>query len=162
MPTALLRPLRSYARWAAFLFAVSSVLLGCTTVHVQQLELQARPERVCIEPNPKVVVPEFMTILEEGIRRNQMQAVPLSDVSNPSAASAEALECDLVMRYVAYQDWDFTAFLTHAEIWLERDGRQVGYAQYMLFGGLSPFKWQSARTKMEPVIDELFAPPLDG
>jgi hypothetical protein len=65
--------------------------------------------------------------------------------------------CSLMLRYTALRDWDFAFFLTHAEVWLERDGHQVGYAQYLLVGGFSLLKWQGTKKKMDPVIDQLFS-----
>jgi hypothetical protein len=40
---------------------------------------------------------------------------------------------------------------------IQKEGRQVAYAEYHLKGkgGLSLTKWQDTKTKMDPVIDEL-------
>ena len=40
---------------------------------------------------------------------------------------------------------------------VEKDGRQIGYAEYHLIGkgGYSMMKWQGVKTKMNPVIDAL-------
>jgi hypothetical protein len=42
-------------------------------------------------------------------------------------------------------------------LWLEKDGRQIGYGEYHLIGkgGLSLMKWEETKTKMDPMIDAL-------
>ena len=61
------------------------------------------------------------------------------------------------MTYAAVRAWDFAEYLHYAELRLESKGRRIAYAEYRLVGkgGLSMMKWQSTRTKMDPVIDEL-------
>jgi hypothetical protein len=56
------------------------------------------------------------------------------------------------------RSWDFAPYLAQAELWLRKDGDQVGYAEYHLVGGggFSLMKWQGTKTKMDPVIDQLF------
>lgn len=125
--------------------------VGCTSISVQPLEFSPRPQHVCIEYNEKVLVQDFVAVLEEGIARHNMTTkVYSSDLPE---------DCDLQMRYTALRSWDFAPYLAKAELWLERDGQQVGYAEYHLVGGggLSLMKWQGTKTKMDPVIDQLFA-----
>jgi hypothetical protein len=46
-----------------------------------------------------------------------------------------------------------------AELRIEKDGKEVGYAEYRLVGdkgGLSLMKFQGTKAKLDPVIDELF------
>ena len=47
--------------------------------------------------------------------------------------------------------------MAHAELRLYRGTAQIGYAEYDLTadGGFSLTKWQTTKTKMDPVIDEL-------
>ena len=48
-------------------------------------------------------------------------------------------------------------YLHHAELRLEKNGNKIGYAEYHLNGkgGLSLTKWQSTKTKMDPIVDQL-------
>lgn len=48
-------------------------------------------------------------------------------------------------------------YLSHAELRIEKNGRQIAYAEYHLVGkgGLSLAKWASTKEKISPVIDEL-------
>jgi len=68
-------------------------------------------------------------------------------------------ECEYVLTYTAFKTWDIATYLHHAELRLERGGRVIGSAEYHLVGkgGLSLAKWESTKTKMDPVIDELLA-----
>jgi hypothetical protein len=49
--------------------------------------------------------------------------------------------------------------LSQAEIWIERDGRQVGHGEFHLRakGGYSFYKFQGTKKKIDPMIDQLFA-----
>jgi hypothetical protein len=115
------------------------------------MELSPRPVNICIENNPKVLVRDFVDVLQEGISRHAMTS---------RVYSGELPEnCDLRLTYTALRSWDFAPYLAKAELWLDQDGAQVGHAEYHLIGGggLSLMKWQGTKTKMDPVIDQLFA-----
>lgn len=134
---------------ASFIFTMS--LCGCTSISVQPMQPPAFPTKVCIENNPKVIIRDFVPVLREGIERHNMTS-EVFDGNLPAY-------CGLKLSYTALQSWDFTTYLSHAELWLEQNGKQVGYAEYHLIGGggLSLMKWQGTKTKMDPVIDKLFA-----
>jgi hypothetical protein len=116
------------------------------------MDLSPPPQQVCIEMNPKVLVSDFVEVLEEGIARHGMTS-RVYENSPPDS-------CDLLLKYTARRSWDFAPYLATAEIWLSDGESQVGYADYHLVGGggLSLMKWQGTRTKMAPVIDRLFTP----
>jgi hypothetical protein len=105
----------------------------------------------CIQENPKVQVGDFLTVLRDGLSRHDIRSYVFSDQPPP--------DCDFIVTYTARRSWDFAPYLSHAEIRVERDGLQVGYGEFHLRGkgGYSMFKWQSTKTKMDPVIDRLFA-----
>ncbi len=65
--------------------------------------------------------------------------------------------CDYNLSYMCNQTWEMAMYMHHAELHLYQKYYQIGYAEYHLNGGggLSLMKWQSAKTKMDPVIDEL-------
>jgi hypothetical protein len=116
------------------------------------MELSPRPQHVCVEENPKVLVSEFLDVLRSGLERNRMT----SEVFSGGAPA----HCKLILSYTARRSWDFAPYLAQAELWLRKDGKLVGYAEYHLVGGggLSLFKWQGTKTKMDPVIDQLLEP----
>lgn len=106
---------------------------------------------ICIQRNPSVIVEDFLPVLEEGIARHGYTSEVFSG-HRPE-------HCEYVMTYTARQTWDVARYLSHAEIRIQRRGEQVGYGEFHLRGkgGYSLYKWQGTKTKMDPVIDRLFA-----
>lgn len=130
---------------------VCIVLSGCTSVEVKRADPATGMRHVCIEENPRVTVPDFLTVLRDGIDRNGL--------SSEVYREQRPAHCEFVLTYTALRSWDLGTYLSHAELRIERDGRQLASAQYHLRGkgGFSLTKWQGVETKMNPVIDELFA-----
>ena len=124
-----------------------SVLGGCTSIQVEPLAV--RPVNICIEQNPKVLVTDFVSVVQSGLASRGIK----SEVYMQVPAS-----CEYRMTYVAYRSWDFVPYLSSAdlEIW-DHEKRRVGAAHYHLRGkgGLSMAKWQGTETKMAPVLDQL-------
>jgi hypothetical protein len=132
------------------------VMVGCTSVQVTALDPATNVELICIENNPSVVVGDFLGALEDGIARHGKKTRVFS--------GAKPADCEYVLRYTALQSWDFTTFLSHAELRVYKDDRQIAQAIYHLKGkgGWSLAKWESTKIKMDPVIDKLLgynAPP---
>ena len=79
-------------------------------------------------------------------------------VSLPRYLQAQhRMGCEYILSYTASQTWDFTTYLAYAELRLENNNRKIASAEYRLRGGggLALMKWQSTKTKMDPVIDKL-------
>lgn len=130
---------------------VAVLLSGCTSVTVRPVESSALLKRICIQENPKVLVTDFVTVVRDGFDRHGIASEVVGGVVNPN--------CDSLLTYTALRAWDFASYLRHAELRLERDGRQIGYAEYHLNGGggFDLTKWAGTKSKMDPVIDELLA-----
>jgi len=131
------------------LFVCVLIEFGCTSIHVQPADPTVHLRHVCIEDNPKVIVPDFLSILHDGFARHGIST---------EVYSGEAPErCEFVLTYTALQSWDFAPYLSYAELSLQAKGERVAYAEYHLVGkgGFSLMKWQAPRTKMDPVINEL-------
>lgn len=125
-------------------------LTGCTAVQVQPLA--SAPAQMCIEENPKVQVSDFVPVMREGFSRHGI-ATQLYRQPLPA-------ECEYVINYTARRSWDVVTYLSVAEINIQdAQRRTVASANYHLRGkgGLSMMKWQSTKTKMDPVIDQLLA-----
>jgi hypothetical protein len=125
------------------------VFCGCTSVQIQPVDRTVNMNHVCIQENPKVIVSDFLPVLRDGFDRHGIST---------EVFSGQAPErCEFVLTYTALQSWDFSTYLSHAELWIERKGRKVASAEYHLDGkgGLSLMKWQGTKTKMDPVIDDL-------
>ncbi len=69
--------------------------------------------------------------------------------------------CAYRLEYVAYRRWDFTAFLSDADVVLYRGNERVGSFKYKtpsgIFGGggANPEKWQSTGEKLDPLMDAM-------
>jgi len=127
----------------------SAALACCTSIAVQPVDPAIRLKHVCIQDNPKVLVQDFLPVLRDGLDRH--------GVSSEVYAGTAPAHCEFILTYTALRSWDFAPYLSHAELRLETQGRQIAYAEYHLRGkgGYSLMKWQGTRSKMDPVIDEL-------
>lgn len=124
---------------------------GCTSINVRPVESTANLQRVCIVNNPKVIVSDFISVLQDGFDRH--------NIATSVVESSEATSCDVTLTYTALRSWDFKPYISHAELRLWRDGKQIGAADYHLKGkgGFALTKWGSTKEKMDPVIDQLLA-----
>ena len=79
------------------------------------------------------------------------------NIQSQVVENKSAQGCVYSMTYTALRSWDVTTYLSHAELYLWKEGRQIAQAEYHLRGGggLALTKFASTQTKMEPVIDQL-------
>lgn len=126
-------------------------LIGCSSVKVVALDPSLNVEHICIEQNPAVVVGDFLGVIEDGLARH--------DMSVRVFYGARPDDCEYILQYTALQSWDFATYLSHAELRIYKDDKQTASAIYHLVGGggFDMSKWQSTKTKMDPVIDELLS-----
>jgi hypothetical protein len=126
---------------------------ACTAVRVQPVDRAVGMRHVFIHDNPRVTVANFVSVLRD---RFEQHGVSTEVYSGPVPG-----RCEFILTCTARRSWDLATYLSHAELRIERPrGQTVASAEYHLRGkgGLSLMKWQSTRTEMEPVIDQL----LDG
>lgn len=124
-------------------------LAGCTSVQVNNVDTSVHDiDHVCIQRNPKVIVSDFLGVLQQGLMRHGIQS-SVHDAPLPE-------HCSYSLQYTAERGWDLAPYLDHAEIYLNKDGRLIGSADYRHSGGFGLNKWASTATKMNPVIDQLF------
>lgn len=133
------------------LFALAATALAaCTSVDVRRVDPQEAPlAAVCIERNPKVIVDDFLAVLEQAFQRHRIQ---VRVVSTPAPE-----DCEYTVTYTALQSWDVVTFLREAEVRVWKRGGVVGSATYHHAGGYALTKYASTETKMRPVLDELLA-----
>ena len=124
---------------------------ACTSISVRPVASAPPLGLVCIRENPKVLVSDFVPVVRGALSDHGIRSEVF--VGDP------ARHCDVTLTYTALRKWDFAPYLSHAELRLERDGEQIGYAKYHLRGngGLSFLKWRGTQAKMGPVLDELLA-----
>lgn len=131
------------------LTAITFLASACTSIQVQPIANDIKPEKICIEENPKVIVGDFLNVVRNRIEYHGIDtAVYTSNIPEG---------CEYTMEYTALKNWDMGTYMHHAELRLEKNGKRVGYAEYHLNGkgGLSLMKWQGTKTKMDPVVDRL-------
>jgi len=127
------------------------VASGCTSIQVTPLDIGVQNQLVCIKENERVKVPRFLGILVNGFEDRDFPTRVYQ--GNPDES------CQLLVSYTATRDWDFSPYLSDAEVWIrDQSGNRLAYGQYHLKGGggLSLNKWASAESKMERVFDQLF------
>lgn len=127
------------------------MLSGCTAMRVEPLS--NAPAFMCIKHNPKVLVSDFVPVLQDGLSRHGI-ATRLYKRAIPHA------ECQYLLTYSARRSWDFVPYLSQAEVQiLGPDRKELASAYYHLRGkgGLSLMKWQGTAAKINPLIDQLLA-----
>lgn len=133
------------------LIVLALLATGCTSVNVRPIASGERLQNVCIVNNPKVIVSDFVPVLRDGFNRH--------DISTSVVDEAQSRSCETTLTYTALRSWDLKPYLSHAELRLWRDGKQIGSADYHLNGGggFDLGKWRGTKAKMDPVIDKLLA-----
>jgi len=124
---------------------------GCTSVTVRPVDRTTKLQHVCVQENPNVRVQGFLSVIRDGFQRH--------GISTEVFSGTPPSHCEFTLTYTALQSWDFVTYLSHAELRLEQQGREIASAEYHLKGkgGFSLMKYQGTRKKMDPVIDELLA-----
>ena len=134
-----------------FLLPIIFFLVGCTSVEVRPLQYDAQNHEIILIDNPKVIVHDFVPIMEQFFSQHGIALKRASQFTQLG-------EKEYGIRYSAKQSWDFTTYLSDAYVNVYRGNMLVAYGKYHLIGGsacLSLFKWQGTETKMGPVLDEL-------
>ena len=139
------------------LVVIGAVLVstaGCTVT--QNVRTAANDIQVgsiiCVENNPKVIEADILDVIEQSIFDNGFVAEIYDSAPE---------KCELKLKYVAYQKWDFSKFLSQAKIRLYKDKRLIGSVEYKtpqgIFGagGINPAKWDSTEEKISPLMNEL-------
>jgi hypothetical protein len=126
-------------------------LMGCTAIDVKQVDSSHAIKHVCIEDNPKVIVSDFVSTVEDVFQNH--------GISTEIYLGAIPERCNFRLTYTALRSWDFSPYLSHAELRLYNGNERIGYAEYHLNGGggLALNKWASVKSKMTPVVNQLLA-----
>lgn len=109
---------------------------------------------ICIEVNSRVSEPDILNVIEKSIINNGFNASVHTEVPD---------SCGYKLIYVAYRKWDFSSFLSKANIKLYRSKRLIGSVDYQLpngvfgGGGINPEKWASTEEKISPLMNELLS-----
>ena len=117
--------------------------VGCQSYDVRPLKYDPEMKSVTVVLNPKVIVPDFLNVMEDefGVR-----GIPVM-IAN---ASHVAKEGEYVVTYDARQSWDFTTYLSDANVRVVKNNLLLGRGHYHHRGGsmsLSLWKWQGTQAK---------------
>jgi hypothetical protein len=126
-----------------------AVCAGCTVRHASPLA--QRPDRLCIQRNPAVTVPDFLSTLQAVLRERGVQSAVYDGESAPAS-------CQYVLTYTARRGWDIVSYLKLVELTVtRRDGTMVGHAEWRHRGGFGFNKWAGNRGKIERAVNDLLA-----
>lgn len=144
---------------------------GCTSITVEPLDAGYNVKRICIRENPKVVVNGLVPVIADGLTRHHIESEFIASNLDKQKLQAEGDKpdryymeitpvpgsCEFSLTYTARQSWDFTTYLSTADIEISNKTGVIGSANYHLInkGGLSFMKWQDVDTKLDPVMDQL-------
>ncbi len=151
---------------------LGSFASGCTSVTVKPLAASYNVRRICIRENPKVIIEDFVPVIADGLRRHSIESEFIAstmdkarlqnkDIGKPDQYYMELTPvpdaCDFNLTYTARRSWDLGTYLSTADISISDKKSVIANANYHLIGkgGLSLFKWQGVKTKIDPVMDEL-------
>ncbi len=107
---------------------------------------------ICIEVNPRVTEPDILNVIEQSIFNNGFIAEGHKIIPDT---------CQLNLTYVAHRKWDFSPFLSQANINLYKGKKLIGSIEYKtpngIFGGggANPAKWDSTEEKLAPLMAKL-------
>ena len=130
---------------------VTFALAGCTIRHAAPLA--EKPEALCIQKNPAVIVPNFLPILQGALQEHGVQT---------KAVTKDLSDCPLVLTYDARQGWDMDNFVRFIELEVTRpNGTLVGRSWWKTRGGFGLNKFAPTEVKVARVVDDLLtcAPP---
>lgn len=156
-----------------FILIVVLSIVGCTSVTVTPLDASYNVKRICIRENPKVTVTNLVPVITDGLTRHNIESVFITSNLDKEKLRDEdedefpdhyymtitptASSCEFSLAYTARRSWDLGTYLSTADIEISNKTGVIAIANYHLRnkGGLSLFKWQGVKTKIDPVLDEL-------
>ncbi|MGI9323862.1 MAG: Sbal_3080 family lipoprotein [Pseudomonadales bacterium] len=125
--------------------AMTLTMAACTAVNVDPVADSSDLGTVCIVENPKVVVADFIAVVEGRFKHHGVATKLVQDRKG----------CNTTLDYTAERSWDLKPFLDYAQLTLRRDGVLIGSAEYRNRGGFTVTKYAGTASKMNPVVDEL-------
>jgi len=136
------------------LYKLSPIILAltlpaCTSLNITPINKFSDFSHICIEDNPRVKAHNFVFTITDLFHDHQITSeVYKGDIP---------LHCEYTLKYTALQSWDYTLYLSHAELRLYKGKHKIGDATYHLNmrGFANVNKWTSTESKMTPVISEL-------
>ncbi len=132
--------------------SVAIITSGCTTksVRVNPLSTNAHHiKMICIQKNDKVIVDEFLPIVQNAFRRHNINTKVYSG-SVPAS-------CKYKLSYVANGRWDMYLYLKSASMEIIHNNEIIASVAYSGPTGLNMSKFHSSESKIYPLVDALLA-----
>ncbi len=136
-------------RWILIILSLTFVF-GCTTITVRPVDKSLKIKHTCIKDSEQMCLDgQLIGVIRDGFERHGV----VTQIYRGDLPAG----CEHSLSYYCEVTWDFATYMKHAELRLYQGNTQIGYAEYHLIGGggFSLMKWQSTKTKMDPVIDKL-------
>lgn len=130
--------------------ALSLLACGCATKTVRPVAEGLEMNHVCIKDGESACWDGRMIgVIRDGFTRHGIS----TEIYNGNAPS----QCEYNLLYMCERAWDMATYLRHAELRLYKGNTEIGYGEFHLRGGggLDLTKFQSTKTKMDPIMDEL-------
>ena len=125
-------------------------LSACTSIEVKPVSAtEHRIKRIYILENKNYPTSEILDSIVNGAHRHGIEAKVITGL--PPSSN------DYFLIYTAHNAWDMAPFLKHAELRLKRGGKVIGSATYHHHGGADFGKFGSVPSKIDPIVDQLFA-----
>jgi hypothetical protein len=129
---------------------VALCFTACATVKVEPVSATAHPiKRVYVLENRNYPTSEVLDSIVNGAHRHGIEAKVINGL--PPSSS------DYLLIYRAYNAWDLAPFLKHAELELKQGNKVIASASYHHHGGMDFGKFGSVPSKIDPIVDKLFA-----
>jgi hypothetical protein len=131
--------------------ACAVLVSGCVSSRIDRVpaDVLRQMDRVCIVRNPKVIVPDFLSVVQDAFRRHGIQTA-VYDSSPPA-------DCTFLLDYTARQGWDGVNYLKFAQLTLREGSSTIGAVEYRHGGGFDFSKFAGTYSKISPLVDELLS-----
>jgi len=120
------------------------------------------PQKVCTAKH-EAVKDSFLTALQEGFGKSNLETEVIRGVYEkkhgmyyPQIYTNELSGCDAIAFYVANWSWDFTIYMSFANIWVTDIGmtKKIAQATYQTGGG--PDKFINAHNKVLELVNQMY------
>lgn len=131
-------------------------LSGCGSMSVKPVALTAinQGQVICIEDNPKVIVPAFDEYLKEAFNRHNIK-VKFYDKDKVSET------CEYRLHYVALRSWDMGTYLSKVKLELfDKNESQVALVDWRQ-NDFALNKWRNDQGKVYDLVDKLIGQKKD-
>ena len=135
------------------IFTAIFITGGCTSITVRPVDFIPEMKHVCVADGRETCYDaKVITSIRDGFYRHGITTQVYIGNSMPNG-------CDYHLDFMCERSWDLATYMKHTEMRLYRNRDQIGYAEFHLNGGggLSLYKFQDTKTKLDPVLDEFLA-----